>query len=140
MQQITAAMNCLDGPAKAWFLRQYDVATWAEFREELELEFGDDVSTAVVVLNMHQRKKRADETPREYVQVMHNLGDQADLGERVIIRFIAEGLTEDEQLIRELRSATNFRRLREKIHIWDSVIVLKRPKERGATNVLSLGT
>ena len=78
MQQITAAMNCLDGPAKAWSLRQYDVATWAEFREDLELEFGDDVSTADVVSDMHRRKKKANETPREYVQVMRNLGDQAE--------------------------------------------------------------
>ena len=60
MQQITAAMNCLDDPTKAWSLRQYDVVTWAGFRAELELEFGDDVSTADIVLNMHRRKKKAD--------------------------------------------------------------------------------
>ena len=89
-------MNCLDGPAKAWSLRQYDVATWAEFRKELELDFGDDVSTADVVLNMHRRQKKVNETPREYVQVMRNLCDQADLGLRDIIRFIAEGLKDDE--------------------------------------------
>ena len=113
MQQILAAMNCLDGPAKAWSLRQYDVATWAEFREEMVFELGDDVPTADVVLNMHRRKKKVNETAREYVQVMCNLRDQADLGEQDVISFIAEGLTDDEQQIRELRSATNFRRLQE---------------------------
>ena len=44
----------------------------------MELEFGNDVLTADVVLNMHRRKKKANETPREYVQVMRNLGDQAE--------------------------------------------------------------
>ena len=96
-----------------------DLTTWEEFREEMELEFGEDVSTADVVLNMHRRKRKTNETPREYVQVMHNMGDQAVLDERDIIRFIAEGLTVDPQVIRELRSATTYRRLREKIQIWE---------------------
>ena len=55
------------------------------------------------------------------MKVMRKLGDQADLGERDIIRFIAEELTDDEQLIRELRSARNIRKLRKKIQIGKRV-------------------
>ena len=65
------------------------------------------------------------------MQVMRNLSNQVDLRERDIIRFIAEGLTDEEQVVRELRSATNFRRPREKIQFWEESKMLRSTKRGG---------
>ena len=69
--------------------------------------------TADIVLSMSRRKRKINETPKKYVQIMRNLGDQANLEERDIICFIAEGHIDDKQGIRErLISADSERRFR----------------------------
>ena len=111
MDTIFAAKQCLDGAAKTWTLGQYLLRTWDEFRAELEDEFGSIASTANIMLEMQKRRRRYGESANEYIQVMRNLGAQWEMAERDVIRFIAEGLTNDELIIRELRSVCGYRQL-----------------------------
>ena len=90
---IVAAIQCLEGPAKTWFEGLLAIRTWADFSEDIEEKFGDIMSAADSIISLQKKKKRANETPR---------------------KFIAEGLTDDGKVIRELRSTNNFRSLREK--------------------------
>ena len=71
-------------------------------RSRVEDEFGDAVSLAEAVIVMQNRRKRSNETAREYIQVMRNLGGQVDMAEKDVIRFIAEDLTSDVLTIQEL--------------------------------------
>ena len=97
-QMIVAAIQCLEGPAKTWSKGLQAARMWAHFPEDIEEEFGDAVSTADIIISLQKTKKRANETLREYLRVMRNLGEQANLEDRDIIRFIAEGLTDDGQV------------------------------------------
>ena len=96
LEMVSAAKQCLKGSAEVSALGQYNIRTWEEFQEEIEEEFGETVSVAEAVIAMQKRKKKGSETTREYMQAMRNLGGQVGMAEKDVIRFIAEGLTNDE--------------------------------------------
>lgn len=126
-QTFVAASKALDGVAKVWLADQYEIDSWEKLERELKKEFEKKVSAADIHKLMDKKKRKKEQTTDQFFQEMRKLGRQGCLDEGDVIKYIINGIFEDEAAKVPLIGATTFEDLKQRIE--NSSWLLRSRKE-----------
>lgn len=87
------------------------VRSYEELKMNLLGEFHRAYSVKEVFRQLQARKKKSDETPRQYVVEMQHIADRANVSEEDLIDFIIDGLNDNTTNVTMLNGATRFEQL-----------------------------
>lgn len=87
-------------------------------------EFPDTVDIKAIHELMTQRKKKRDETFTDYVMVMKELGKRGTLPDYKAIKYIVDGIADDERNKIMLYGVTTYPDLKEKLRLHRFILSL----------------
>lgn len=124
LQKIINAKKLLKGSAKLFISLQKGLTTWKSMKKCLLNEFYSPPNSAIVHTQLIKRKRRPNETPRQYIYAMQTIASQGTIEEEAIIQYIIDGIQDKETKKGVLYGSETMLQLRKNLEHYD------RMKER----------
>ncbi|XP_045500830.1 uncharacterized protein LOC123698282 [Colias croceus] len=121
LQQLLVARRSLSGTALLWLKSERPFKTWQELAEEISNEFPSTWDTKTVHELMSARKKQANESCIDYLLIMKEMGKRGKLADYVTIKYIVDGIIDDEYSKIMLYGIKTYAELKEKLKIYELV-------------------
>ncbi|KAG7196835.1 hypothetical protein KM043_017596 [Ampulex compressa] len=109
----------LKGSAKQFITYQRGLMSWKTLKGRLLREFKTEVNSAVVHAELARRKRRSNESARQYIGAMQEIANQCDVEEEAIIEHIINGISDEEDNKTMLYGAQSLYELRKCIERYD---------------------
>ncbi|KAI5645647.1 hypothetical protein NE865_02314 [Phthorimaea operculella] len=140
LQQLLVARRSLSGAALLWLKSERPFRTWDELAEEILKEFPSTWDTKTVHELMSARTKKPSESCLDYLLVMKEMGKRGKLADYVVIKYIVDGIIDDESNKIMLYGIRTYTELKEKLKIYELVkSKVNKPQERPANVQSSAG-
>ncbi|KAI5638574.1 hypothetical protein NE865_08766 [Phthorimaea operculella] len=131
LQQLLVARRSLSGTALLWLKSERPFRTWDELAEEILKEFPSTWDTKTVHELMSARTKKPSESCLDYLLVMKEMGKRGKLADYVVIKYIVDGIIDDESNKIMLYGIRTYTELKEKLKIYELVkSKVNKPQER----------
>ncbi|XP_054091947.1 uncharacterized protein LOC128924132 [Zeugodacus cucurbitae] len=121
LQRFVYGKQLLRGAAKLFIRSQNNINGWEALKLSLINEFGCKLSSADVHRLLKNRRKQANETFREYLYHLMEVGKQISLDEASIIDYFIEGVPDTKFNKAILYQAKNIEELKEQIKIYEKI-------------------
>ncbi|XP_049318244.1 uncharacterized protein LOC125780300, partial [Bactrocera dorsalis] len=121
LQRFVYGKQLLRGAAKLFVRSQNNLNSWEALKLSLINEFGRKLSSADVHRLLKNRRKQANETFREYLYHLMEVGKQISLDEESIIDYFIEGVPDTKFNKAILYQAKNIEELKEQIKIYEKI-------------------
>ncbi|XP_063531215.1 uncharacterized protein LOC134742167 [Cydia strobilella] len=121
LQQLLMARRSLAGTALLWFRAERIYKTWDEFKAAVLKEFPDNIDTKTIHELMSSRCKKPSESCLEYMFTMKELGKRGKMPDYVAIKYIVEGIKDQEVNKIMLYGVSTYSELKEKIKIYEQL-------------------
>ncbi|XP_063370366.1 uncharacterized protein LOC134658644, partial [Cydia amplana] len=121
LQQLLMARRTLAGTALLWFRAERIFKTWDEFKAAVLKEFPDTIDTKTIHELMSSRYKKPSESCLEYMFTMKELGKRGKMPDYVAIKYIVEGIKDQEVNKIMLYGVSTYSELKEKIKIYEQL-------------------
>ncbi|KAG7197662.1 hypothetical protein KM043_016482 [Ampulex compressa] len=95
-QKLLYGKRMLKGSAKQFITYQRGLMSWKSLKGRLLREFKTEVNSAVVHAELARRKRRSNESARQYIGAMQEIANQCDVEEEAIIEHIINGISDEE--------------------------------------------
>ncbi|XP_075158053.1 uncharacterized protein LOC142231326 [Haematobia irritans] len=121
LQIYIYAKQLLAGAAKIFVRSQAGVRDWNSLKKILRNEFGTKLSSITVHRMLKNRKKKPEESLRQYLYILMEIGSSVNLDDISIIEYFIEGIpdTKSNKLI--LYQARDISDLKEKLDVYEKV-------------------
>lgn len=120
-QKLLVARRSLIGTAALWLRAEKTFKTWEELRVAILKEFTDTVDIKSIHELMTARKKRADESCIDYMFTMKELGKRGKMADYVAIKYIIDGIQDNEINKVMLYGVTTYSDLKEKLKVYETM-------------------
>lgn len=100
------------------FVNWQQIRTYQQLRAALRAEFRVKTNSKVVHEKLRNRKKRKNESFKEYIYEMVNIARKIELDEMAVIEYIIDGIDDDERNKVVLYEAVNIEDLKKRILIY----------------------
>lgn len=111
----------LDGAARKFIMSQKNIISWSISKKKLFDEFSYTVNSKEVHDKLRSRKKRPNESCREYLYDMMSIATQIDLENEALIDYVVDGVQDNTMDKLILRGATNIDELKRKLEEYGKV-------------------
>ncbi|XP_055604807.1 uncharacterized protein LOC129753039 [Uranotaenia lowii] len=131
-QKLIMCRKKLTGTARRFMFALRDITTFAKLKAALIKEFSPFVRASDIHRQLAARKKKSDETIRDYIYEMQRIAQSIELDEPSVCEYIVDEITDDEFHHAMLYEAQNIRQLKEKLLNFEKVqkkIVAKKPHD-----------
>lgn len=132
LQRLVYAKKLLKGTARN-FLRTIEANTWEELKEQLCDEFDESVCEADVHKTLSETKKSAKENFHDYLLRMCEIGKAHAIGDESIIKYIINGLSDDQCNKQMLYGATSMKEFKVKYFAYEKFKSEFAPKKELGT-------
>ena len=135
IQKAMYARRLLRGSAKLFVNYEKCGKSWNCLKSALRSEFGDKVCSHKIHRELQQRKKQDDESYQEYTYKMLDIASQADVDTDSVIRYIIDGIRDEEANKVILYGAKSIGELKKRFVIYEELrnnmkAKAKRPEDR----------
>ncbi|XP_067644244.1 uncharacterized protein [Eurosta solidaginis] len=121
LQRFVYGKQLLRGAAKLFVISQSNVCTWETLKNVLISEFGSKLCTSDVHKILKNRRKHANESFREYLYSLMEIGKQINLDEASTIDFFIEGIPDSRFNRFVLYQAKTIEDLNEQVKVYEKV-------------------
>ncbi|XP_073954320.1 uncharacterized protein [Choristoneura fumiferana] len=121
VQQLLMARRSLAGTALLWFRSERTFKTWAELKVAIIKEFPDKIDQKTIHEIMSTRHRKSNESCLDYLLIMKELGKRGKMADYVAIKYIVEGIKDDELNKIMLYGVTTYSDLKEKLKIYEQL-------------------
>ncbi|XP_049317749.1 uncharacterized protein LOC125780145 [Bactrocera dorsalis] len=121
VQKFIYSKQLLKGAAKSFIRSQRGLVSWESLKEELISEFGKKVSSSEVHSQLRSRKKRINETFREYLYVLTEIGKPVNIDTKSLISYFIEGIIDTKLNKAVLYEAKTISELKDKIKVYEKI-------------------
>ncbi|XP_063367164.1 uncharacterized protein LOC134655656 [Cydia amplana] len=121
LQQLLMARRSLAGTALLWYRAERIFKTWDEFKAAILKEFPDNIDAKAIHELMSSRHKKPSESCLEYLFTMKELGKRGKMADYVAIKYIVEGIKDQEVNKIMLYGVTTYSDLKEKLKIYEQL-------------------
>lgn len=119
LMKLAYTRRLLSGSAQLFVEYERCARTWDGLKTALIDEFGDKVDSFQVHRELHERKKRADETYQQYVYQMVKIAAQADVDTAAVIQYIIQGIKDEAANKNYLYEARTIKELRDRLKRYE---------------------
>ncbi|XP_076686111.1 uncharacterized protein LOC143378248, partial [Andrena cerasifolii] len=130
IQKIVYAKRLLRGSAKLYVNYEKCCRKWSEMKQALRSEFARVVDVHKIHKELSRRTKKTNESYQEYIYQMLEIAKQADMEVTATIKYIIEGIQDDECNKMILYGAKSVRELKEKFESYEAMKENARVKSR----------
>lgn len=134
LQKLIFAKKSLKGLAKLFVQSEKGIKSWSILKRKLKEEFEVKVSSAQIHKILMSRKKGYSESVQEYVLVMREIGNRANIETEVVIQYIIDGIQDDSSNKTILYGARNFSEFKEKVKLYEKIKSSKQSFDQGKKN------
>lgn len=120
-QTLLMARRSLTGTAALWLRAERVHKTWDELKKAIEKEFPDAIDVKTVHEMMSSRFKKSNESCIDYMLTMKELGKRGKMPDYVAIKYIVDGIRDNEINKMMLHGVTTYNDLKEKLKIYESI-------------------
>lgn len=121
VQKTIYVKRLLRGSAKLFVEYEARGRTWRDIRTALKREFSQKIDSHDVHLQLRRRKKKADETYREYCYQMMEIASRVKLETSAVKQYIINGIADDEANKIDLYGARSISDLKRKLDIYEMI-------------------
>jgi hypothetical protein len=121
LQKFVFCKRSLIGTAKVYIECEAKPLTYKDLKSDLILEFQSKVTSADVHRSLSERKKKVDESYREYLYQMIDIAAQASVDETSIIDYIVKGIKDHPNNKVILHGCTTIKEFKEKLEIYEKI-------------------
>lgn len=130
LQNIIYAKRLLRGSAKLFVKFERCGRSWNKLKKSLKHEFSEKVDRYVVHKQLSRRKKQPDESYQQYIYCMLDIAAQANLEVRCVLRYIIDGVQDEERNKIMLYGATTVRELKDRFVAYKQMKEATRGKKK----------
>ncbi|XP_078051684.1 uncharacterized protein LOC144477819, partial [Augochlora pura] len=130
VQKVIYAKRLLRGSAKSFVAYEKCCRRWTQMKQTLEFEFSKTVDTHKIHKELSRRFKRSNETYQEYIYQMLEIAKQADMEVSAVIKYIIDGVQDEETNKMILYGARTVRELKEKFEFYEDMKEKSRTKSK----------
>uniref|UniRef100_A0AAG5DQC0 RNA-directed DNA polymerase n=1 Tax=Anopheles atroparvus TaxID=41427 RepID=A0AAG5DQC0_ANOAO len=130
LHKLVYAKRLLEGAAKAFIRSLPNVTTWKDLKAALENEFEEAESSASVHELLRRRKKLKEESYREYVYAITELGKRGKVEESSLCEYVVRGIEDDPRNKICLLQSKTLRELKTQLKIYE---LLKQQLQQNTT-------
>ncbi|XP_017888656.1 uncharacterized protein LOC108630103 [Ceratina calcarata] len=132
VQKVIYAKRLLRGSAKLFVNYEKCCRKWSEMKQALISKFSQSVDAHKIHKKLSRRFKKSNESYQEYIYQMLEIGKQADMEIAAIIKYIINGVQDDESNKMILYGARTIRELKQKFESYEAMKENSRTKSRKA--------
>lgn len=130
VQKVIYAKRLLRGSAKMFVNYEKCCRKWSEMKRALRSEFSQVVDVHKIHKELSRRIKKSNETYQEYVYHMLEIAKQADMEVSAVIKYIIDGIQDEESNKMILYGARSIRELKEKFESYETMKENSRTRSR----------
>lgn len=120
LQKFVWGKRLISGAAKS-VIQAEGATTWDEIKRILLNEFKETLNSAKIHLMLSDRKKRSNESSREYFVAMKEIGNRGNVEFGSVIQYVIAGIEDKEINKIMLYGALNANQFNEKLDLYDLV-------------------
>lgn len=137
-QVLLVARRSLTGTAALWLRSEKVFKSWEDLKVAIGKEFPDTLDVKKIHELMSARRKKKDESCIDYMLIMKELGKRGKMPDYVAIKYIVDGIIDDEINKIMLYGITTYADLKEKLKLYatfkkNSVKDIRRSKPPSGT-------
>lgn len=121
LRKFIYGKQLLTGAAKIFIRSQPSVRNWSTLRGSLKREFGVKISSVEVHRQLSNRKKRINESLREYLYCLMEIGQPIKIDDESLVTYFVEGIPDSKLNKSILYQATTLEDLKTKIKIYEKM-------------------
>ncbi|XP_075168733.1 uncharacterized protein LOC142240869 [Haematobia irritans] len=121
LQKFVYCKQLLKGAARMFIRSQTGMRGWTALRNALLREFGTKLSSMEIHSLLRNRKKKREETFREYLYVLMELGKPIRLDDASLIHYFIDGIPDTKLGKGILYQARNIEDLKDKLKIYEQI-------------------
>ncbi|XP_077300627.1 uncharacterized protein LOC143921272 [Arctopsyche grandis] len=125
LRKLMYAKKSLTGVAKLFIQSQRGITTWRKLKNILIEEFKTVTNSASIHKLLMTRVKRREESIKEYIINMREIGSRINLEAEVIIQYVIDGIPDESSNKIILYGAKNFKEFKEKVETYEKINVRK---------------
>lgn len=129
LQKFVFAKKMLRGSAKSFINCEARPRNYIDLVRALKKEFGASTNSALVHQQLAKRKKKPNETYRQYIYAMLDIASQANVETEAVITYIVDGLEGHPRHKANLYEARSIDSLKEKLRVYE-LIQSKIPQDK----------
>lgn len=119
LQKLIYAKRLMQGSAKQFITYEKNVISWDVLKRRLKREFKTKINSASIHAQLARRKRRNDESSRQYVHAMLEIASQDIVEEDALIQYVVDGIQNEEANKCILYTASSLSSLKKKLEIYD---------------------
>ena len=131
LQRFIYAKQLLKGAARLFIRSQSGVKSWSMLKEVLIEEFGAKITSIEVHRMLRNRKKRSNESCREYLYTLMEIGKPIQLDENSLIQYFVDGIPDSKFGKSILYQARNIEELKHNIKTYEKI---RGPSQQASTS------
>ena len=121
LQKFVYAKQLLKGAAKAFVRSKAGIKNWISLKTSLISEFGSKLSAIEVHRLLSKRQKKYDESYREYLYSLMEIGNPINLDDESLIEYFINGIPDSKQNKAVLYQATSVEELKKQLKVYEKV-------------------
>lgn len=121
LQKFIFCKRSLLGPAKLFVEYEAKPLNYIDLKQALIAEFQEKITSAEVHAKLRERRKRHDETFREFLYCMVDIASQIEMEESSVINYIIEGIKDSPVNKMVLYGAKTLPELKDKLIIYEKI-------------------
>nr|XP_037872741.1 uncharacterized protein LOC105842320 isoform X2 [Bombyx mori] len=127
-QRLLVARRSLTGTAALWLNSEKTFPCWDTLKIAISKEFPDTIDAKTIHEMMSAKKKKSNESCIDYMFAMKELGRRGKMADYVAIKYVVDGIQDQEINKIMLYGVTTYAELKEKLKIYE-ILKEKMKKE-----------
>ncbi|XP_076661125.1 uncharacterized protein LOC143365000, partial [Halictus rubicundus] len=128
LQKLLYGKRMMKGSAKQFVTYEKGIVSWQILKKRLLREFKAEMNGALIDEELRKRKRRPNESARQYVGAMQGIASQGSVEEDALIEHIINGIQDREHNKTMLYAAMSLHELRRSLELYDR----RKEKEKDA--------
>lgn len=121
IQKFIYAKQLLKGAARLFVRSQSGLKSWDSLKDALIDEFGENLSSVEIHRKLRNRRKNANETYREYLYALMEIGKPINLDVPSLLEYFVEGIPDSRFNKAILYQAKTIEQMKENIKIYEKI-------------------
>lgn len=121
LQRLIYAKRMLKGSAKKFVSCEKGIQSWDVLQQRLRAEFRVEINSASIHARLAKRKRKTDESSRQYLYAMQEIAAQGRIEDAALIQHVIDGIMDAENNKIMLYEATTIEELKCKLKLYNRV-------------------
>ncbi|XP_076382074.1 uncharacterized protein LOC143260475 [Megalopta genalis] len=119
VQMLLYAKRMLKGSAKQFVTYETGLTSWKILKKRLKHEFKTEVNSAIVHAQLAKRRRRRNESARQYIGALQEIASQGNVEDDALIEHIINGIQDEEMNKTMLYGACSLHEMRKRLELFD---------------------